>query len=145
MRIVIFESEYDPLRAGLRAETFIVNYSTGEIVAYSIDGYDPGDIDRSDLVGQQAYPFIANGFRILDGVELELAMRWAEDKFNLAESEAPTACEWRHIALDECWQTRCDNAFYLESGTPAENHMKFCPYCGRRLTATEEPCPTTQS
>lgn len=35
------------------------------------------------------------------------------------------------------WDTQCGEAFTLLEGTPLENKMKFCPYCGRKLV--EEP------
>ena len=41
-------------------------------------------------------------------------------------------CTWE----EDCegyWNTACDNMFTLEEGTPEENQMKFCCYCGRPL------------
>lgn len=43
-------------------------------------------------------------------------------------------CEWRENS-DGCWETACGNAFEVSEGTPAENGMKFCPYCGAGLIA----------
>ena len=45
---------------------------------------------------------------------------------------AKIRCTWIE---DEngCWDTSCDNAFEIAEGTPEENHMKFCCYCGRSL------------
>lgn len=31
------------------------------------------------------------------------------------------------------WETTCQNSFVLNDGSPAENGMNFCPYCGRQL------------
>ena len=31
------------------------------------------------------------------------------------------------------WETTCQNEFSLTDGSPAENGMNFCPYCGRLL------------
>ena len=47
-------------------------------------------------------------------------------------TDQPTACEWM---ADENgnWFTECDNAFTFIDGTPVENGMAFCCYCGRKL------------
>ena len=31
------------------------------------------------------------------------------------------------------WETTCQNAFSLTDGTPEDNGMNFCPYCGNHL------------
>jgi hypothetical protein len=33
----------------------------------------------------------------------------------------------------DLWSTTCGNDFIINEGTPHENHMKFCCYCGGRL------------
>lgn len=42
------------------------------------------------------------------------------------------ACTWTEAA-DGNWQTDCDHMFCLYDGTPKENHLAFCGYCGRKL------------
>lgn len=44
-------------------------------------------------------------------------------------------CRWREDVEGggAVWETDCNNAFYIEAGTPADNRMRFCPYCGRTL------------
>jgi len=41
-------------------------------------------------------------------------------------------CKWTY---DEkgAWDTGCINRFELIEGTPHENNMQFCAYCGKRL------------
>jgi hypothetical protein len=41
-------------------------------------------------------------------------------------------CRW---AQDDngAWETECGNLFEVTEGTPYENDMKFCPYCGKTL------------
>lgn len=41
-------------------------------------------------------------------------------------------CIWRENE-DGYYETGCDNAFIIESGTPEDNHMAFCCYCGKPL------------
>jgi hypothetical protein len=43
-------------------------------------------------------------------------------------------CEWSQDDLDGDWfVTDCGNDFILNDGTPEENKMKFCCYCGKPL------------
>jgi hypothetical protein len=44
-------------------------------------------------------------------------------------------CHWKYDDIDGCWNADCGNAFVLEDGSPADNHMRFCSYCGRILVA----------
>jgi hypothetical protein len=46
-----------------------------------------------------------------------------------AMTEKP--CIWQEE--DEYWQTGCGHAFCLNAGTPLENGMKFCAYCGKPI------------
>lgn len=41
-------------------------------------------------------------------------------------------CEWSEDEEGNWW-TGCDEAFCLTDGTPTENGMKFCCYCGEDL------------
>lgn len=43
-------------------------------------------------------------------------------------------CEWSFDEYSGCWDTSCEQSFYLDDGTPEENSFRFCPYCGSRLT-----------
>lgn len=49
--------------------------------------------------------------------------------------EAPAAetCKWTEDA-DGNWDTSCDNKYIIVEGTPTDNGMKFCTYCGRELS-----------
>jgi len=42
-------------------------------------------------------------------------------------------CEWSEVG--EMWETTCGHAFVLNDGTPSENEMRFCCYCGGELAA----------
>ena len=40
----------------------------------------------------------------------------------------------REVSDDNgAWETECGNMFEVTDGTPNENDMKFCPYCGKTL------------
>lgn len=40
------------------------------------------------------------------------------------------ACAWSRDE-DGNWETGCGNLFIILEGSPQDNEMKFCPYCGR--------------
>lgn len=44
------------------------------------------------------------------------------------------SCTWSQEDKDsDGWETDCGYNFEVYEGTPAENNMKFCCYCGKRL------------
>ena len=44
-----------------------------------------------------------------------------------------TACAWKETDDGEMSETSCGNALNVEAGTPRENGMMFCCYCGKHL------------
>lgn len=42
-------------------------------------------------------------------------------------------CRWK-ADEDGVYHTECDNAFFFDTGAPADNKFKFCPYCGAKLS-----------
>lgn len=48
------------------------------------------------------------------------------------EEELKGKCKWEQD-FEGNWQTSCDNMFVLNDGTPEENEMKYCCYCGKKL------------
>ena len=51
-------------------------------------------------------------------------------------------CDWTLSESEMVYDTECGNMFQLNDGTPADNEMAFCPYCGRRLRAVAPQEPT---
>jgi hypothetical protein len=49
------------------------------------------------------------------------------------EAEKRAQCEWVLDDIDGKWDTGCGEAFFFEVDGPAENGMRYCPYCGKRL------------
>jgi hypothetical protein len=45
------------------------------------------------------------------------------------------ACQWVYDGFEDCWSTECGNAFCFIDAGPSENEFKFCPYCGKGITA----------
>lgn len=41
-------------------------------------------------------------------------------------------CRWREDE-DGNWHTDCENVHVVIEGTPSDNHMRFCCYCGANL------------
>ena len=42
-------------------------------------------------------------------------------------------CVWVYDENHDNWNTTCGHAFCFIDGGPNENHMKFCPYRGKKL------------
>jgi len=43
-------------------------------------------------------------------------------------------CNWTQDGYGEdAWDTGCGNRFMLEEGTPSDNHMEFCCFCGHPI------------
>lgn len=53
---------------------------------------------------------------------------------NLQKNETNN-CIWVYYedAYENYWETKCGNLFQIMAGTPSENKMKYCPYCGKLL------------
>ena len=52
-----------------------------------------------------------------------------------SQDRKDTFCVWHNDPeTDNSWDTSCRQLFELYDGTPTENGMKFCCYCGGRIT-----------
>ena len=50
------------------------------------------------------------------------------------QSKSEEVCEWTFIDEDfNAYDTSCKNPWCLESGTPSDNKMNYCPYCGKKI------------
>jgi len=50
------------------------------------------------------------------------------------EPKRDPACLWSRADDDtDVWETKCGHAFTIIDGTPTDNQMAFCCYCGRRV------------
>lgn len=50
-------------------------------------------------------------------------------------------CEWISDDYEDGWSTSCGLIFIINDGTPEENHMKFCCYCGKEIEQRIEGDP----
>lgn len=48
------------------------------------------------------------------------------------QTQELTKCEWTENE-DGCWDAACGFKFEVIDGTPTENSMLYCPYCGKSL------------
>ena len=46
---------------------------------------------------------------------------------------ASGSCEWTENDSGQ-WITHCGGSFEVTTGTPEDNHMKFCCFCGKMIT-----------
>ena len=57
-----------------------------------------------------------------------------EDTYPLRMNNmAKQKCKWTYDDSFNLWLTECGDEFSLITGTPSDNKMRFCPYCGRIL------------
>jgi hypothetical protein len=105
----------------------------------------------------KAAPFYINGLGVIPRIEaIDLSLLAANPAsiclpvskpepieitgiYSLPNVPAPAdRCLW---ALEDddagVWETECGGAFILIEGTPTENNMAFCPYCGKRLSEAD--------
>jgi len=63
---------------------------------------------------------------------LEAARQEEMKKRDAAEKKEP--CNWTQDGYGEdAWDTGCNNRFMLEEGTPSDNRMEFCCFCGHPI------------
>jgi hypothetical protein len=52
-------------------------------------------------------------------------------------------CVWaisHYVLLDYgVWKTGCGKSWMLNDGTPTENGMRYCPFCGREIAERNQP------
>ncbi len=64
------------------------------------------------------------------------AVRWAERAMlQAAPAEPQPTCVWHQDGdeTSDTWATQCGKYFSLNDGSPSENHMNYCHYCGKPL------------
>lgn len=49
------------------------------------------------------------------------------------EEDMNETCKWSEEDYSGLWNTDCGNLFDLNEGTPSDNGMKFCCYCGKLI------------
>lgn len=49
------------------------------------------------------------------------------------QAAIPDPCEWLQDEWDNSYDTSCGNKYEIIDGTPEDNGMKFCTYCGGKL------------
>lgn len=50
----------------------------------------------------------------------------------MGDNPNPQECSWEYMQ-DGHFETMCGEPFVLLNGTPSENNMKFCPFCGKPI------------
>jgi len=58
---------------------------------------------------------------------------WDGTKMPNTQPAAPPPCFWEEADGGDYWNTTCGNAYTLIAGTPKDNDMKYCTYCGGEL------------
>jgi|WetSurMetagenome_2_1015567.scaffolds.fasta_scaffold1214525_1 hypothetical protein len=61
-------------------------------------------------------------------------------EYHLAPAEKEK-CVWTESTDPDVsyWDSGCGQSFYFEEGTPEENGMKYCPFCGKEVSVPLPP------
>ena len=68
--------------------------------------------------------------------DADIVLFAVEKSVNELEEKAEQYCHWYQQDFQDCetWLTSCeDKLFNVINGTPKENDMIFCPYCGKNI------------
>jgi hypothetical protein len=57
-----------------------------------------------------------------------MTKHWPSDR----AGKAMDVCVWR-LDEDGFWRGSCGIPWWMETGTPKQNGMNYCPRCGKRL------------
>jgi len=74
-------------------------------------------------------PLLAKATDRINDLQQELA----------ALQERTGVCNWTYDDSGNYWHTGCGQDFVLEIGSPKENDMRFCSYCGKHLVEVIQP------
>jgi len=58
------------------------------------------------------------------------------EKLEQLQAELEKTCKWTPVESydgEYYWETECGKSFFVDEGTPADNEMNFCAYCGGKL------------
>ena len=62
---------------------------------------------------------------------------WTPLYATMSNDIKPAACGWSQDgdSYSDTWATSCGHYFRLDDGTPTDNKMAFCCYCGKSLVS----------
>lgn len=60
-------------------------------------------------------------------------VRYGSDRHDAGRSAV--VCDWHQDSSEhsDTWATSCGNYFVMIDGSPRENLMNFCPFCGKHI------------
>lgn len=93
----------------------------------------------SDNISRQAVLSILNGFEVMDGhTDQQRAIHMVE----LLPSTDRTGHWIQKDYYDMDWNVyecdQCGEPWRLETGTPKDNNMNFCPHCGADMRGVDD-------
>lgn len=109
---------------------------------YDIDGYQKTITDQQAIIERQrvALDALLDAIKIYfttdapEGIlEIVYAQVVSSSTMTGASEEGP--CVWSEVIdfEEHHYDTSCGDSFWLEEGTPSENNMHFCPFCGKKI------------
>lgn len=93
--------------------------------------------------------YATNNKLLYDALRDEMAKKYNVIKCNCEEKHCTLkhkdmegveteTCKWSYDEYTDSWDTDCKDKFSIISGTPAENNMIYCHFCGKKIVEVEE-------
>jgi hypothetical protein len=80
-------------------------------------------------------PIYISGVPGMEEEEIERELRNLA-RLQAIEKAAQEVCTWTQPNDEDSnnWESSCGDMFFFDEGTPEENGIKFCPFCGHPIT-----------
>ena len=112
----------------------ITRAGSGSIAMFAPDG---GPFDMSKYIGAALFTHPAPATAQAEPIFCRDTGCSCNDElpdYAAEQAERPPTCLWSRADDDtDVWETTCGHAFTIIDGSPADNQMAFCCYCGREL------------
>ena len=118
-----------------------MSFKVGDIVRFKSGDYVPQWCRLTNAEYCAAFGYSLSGTYEVESVDSESVVckgtgRHLADRFELVTKREPEICTWEADSEGN-YSTSCGETFTLIDGTPEENRMKYCPYCGKPIKQAE--------
>ena len=116
---------------------------------YCTVSYDITNLDTNVKIEALPFNYLHGDGEVVIGLSEDyeghpLSMLWKTLYLcSLTLINNPLTCKWELFDTDtNAYDTQCSNAFLIADGTPADNQMDYCCYCGLKIEVVEPSADT---
>lgn len=118
-----------------------MKFKVGDIVKFKSGDHVPRRAVITNAEYCVPFGYSLSGTYEVEGIDSEMikckGIGWHfADRFELATKREPEVCNWEADSEGN-YSTSCGETFTLIDGTPEDNRMKYCPYCGKPIRQVE--------